>query len=324
MDTRWSAEGTVLDEERIQPIYNLGKVIDQFRHDTRFLSFQGGRSRGLIDGTTRRWLAGWTYEEDLFRPALNRPNPLLLPTNRKLSYPWIGIHWVEDDFRQVSELNDMGRIEDIALGLNLFASVGFASKDLGSDRRATLFDFSAQRGWEPGGPGSLFLLATSASSRKETDGVHNTIVALSGQYFRRNFGNQLFSASLRAVIGNRLDAENQILLGGDSNLRGYPIRYQSGERSAILTLEQRFFTDWYPFRLIRVGYAFFLDAGRVWRPDARGSPTLGTLYDVGVGLRLSSPRSSGRAVVHIDLAFPINAPNNIDSVQLNIERKASF
>ena len=250
--------------------------------------------------------------------------PVLLPEDRRLVYPWAGIQWIGDDYRQVMDLNDMGRTEDISLGLNLFARIGIATPQLDSDRRAILFDLSADRGWEPRGSGSLFQISASATTRSEHNELQNTIVAFSGRYTQRNLGDELFLMSLTTVIGNRLDAENQILLGGDSNLRGYPLRYQSGEKSAVLNVEQRFYTDWYPFRLIRVGYAFFFDAGRVWGSDARGSEPLGPLYDVGMGLRLSSPRSSGRSVVHIDLAFPINAPADIDDVQIVVEKKATF
>ena len=38
----------------------------------------------------------------------------------------------------------------------------------------------------------------------------------------------------------------------------------------------------------------------------------------------SSPRSSGRSVVHIDLAFPLNGDPTIDNVQLVFETKATF
>jgi hypothetical protein len=324
LDSRWSISGQLLDEERVDSIYDLGKITDRFRHDTRFASIEGGRSRGLVNGMARRWLAGVNYEEQLFQSALSRPAPELLPLNRKFVYPWIGIQLIEDDYRQMSELNAIGRTEDVPLGLNLFASIGLATTGLGSIRDATLLNFSATRGWEPGGPGRLLLLESSATARKEHSGVKNSIVSIGGRYFQRNFKTGLFSVSLRSVLANALDFENQVLLGGDNDLRGYPLRYQSGERSAIVTVEQRFFTDWYPFRLIRVGYAFFLDAGRVWGDDPRSSSELGSLYDIGVGLRLTSPRSSSRSVVHIDLAFPVNAANNIDTVQLSVERKASF
>jgi len=70
---------------------------------------------------------------------------------------------------------------------------------------------------------------------------------------------------------------------GDNGLRGYPLRYQAGERRALLTIEERFYTELYPWRLFRVGWAAFLDVGRVSGNDPRASPPLGTLYDVGIG-----------------------------------------
>ena len=64
--------------------------------------------------------------------------------------------------------------------------------------------------------------------------------------------------------------------------------------------------------------------GRVSGTDPRASPSLGTLYDVGLGLRLSSSRASGKSVVHIDLAFPLNGDPTIDTMQLIVETKGSF
>ena len=324
LDTRWSVWSDLYDDERVDAIYDLGEVIDEFRHETRVLSVQGGRSRGLVDGVALRWLAGLNFEDDVFEPNPAFGPPLLLPEDRRLIYPWGGIQWIGDDWREMSDLNDMGRIEDISLGLNLVTRLGFATPALDADRRATLFNFRADRGWEPGGDGKLALFSARAETREEDGELLNTIVSLSGRYMRRNFGDELFLVSLQTVFGNHLDAENQVMLGGDTNLRGYPLRYQSGERSVLINIEQRFYTDFYAFRLIRFGYAFFLDAGRVTGDDPRMTPNLGTLYNVGMGLRLTSPRSSSNSVVHVDLAFPINAPADIDSVQFIIERKATF
>ena len=44
-----------------------------------------------------------------------------------------------------------------------------------------------------------------------------------------------------------------MLLGGDNGLRGYPLRYQAGTSRALLTLEERYYTGWYPFHLFYVG-----------------------------------------------------------------------
>lgn len=324
LDTRWSIGGSAIEDERIEPIYDLGETIDEFERRSRSFSVEGGWSKGLIDGRAKRWLFGFSHEEEEFAPSADVPQPMLLPPDRKLVYPWVGFQIVEDDFRVMTELNDMGRTEDVPLGLNLTASIGLASEEWGSDRDATLLRLSLRKGWEPGGPGRLFLVDADASTRREDGSQHNSIISMSARYYQRNLEKHLFSASLSATTSHRLDPEQQVLLGGDNGLRGYPLRYQSGKHRAALTLEQRFFTDWYPFRLFRVGYAVFFDAGRVWGRDPRGAHSLGTLYDAGIGLRLSSPRSSGRSIVHVDLAFPINGNESVDDVQLIVETKRSF
>ncbi len=323
-DSRWAIETRFSDIDRVDPLYGLGEIIDKFREEITAFSVWGGWSRGLRGQRTRRWLLGVTSDESRFSEAPDFGAPLLLPRDRKLVYPWVGVQIAEDDFRQVRELNDMGRTEDVPLGLNLTMQIGHASTSYGSDRDATVFLASAQKGWEPGGTGRLFLFDLQAEARRESNGTRNSIVQSTFRYFRRTFGRHLFSVSLNTTLANRLDAENQILLGGDSDLRGYPLRYQGGEGRAVLTVEQRFFTDWYPFRLVRIGYAVFADIGRVWGQDARGTPNLGTLYDVGMGLRFTSPRASGGSVIHVDLAFPVNAPADVDSLQLSIEKKRSF
>ena len=121
-----------------------------------------------------------------------------------------------------------------------------------------------------------------------------------------------------------LDLDNPVELGGDTGLRGYPLRYQSGDSKVLMTLEQRYFWDWYPFRLFRVGGAIFADTGRVWGDDPMGGENLGWLSDVGFGLRLASTRTGTRSIIHIDVAFPLNGDDSIDSVQLVIESKKSF
>jgi outer membrane translocation and assembly module TamA len=324
LDTRWALGGAVRDSIRVDTMYDLGEEIDEFEHENRSLTLQGGLSRGLIGTRTQRWLFGVTSAEDAFRPTVETPTPLLLPGDRKLVYPWVGWQLVEDSYREVSELNDMGRTEDISLGLNILASIGFARASYGSDRDATLLEIAAQKGWEPGGPGRLLLLEAGGATRDEDTGLRNSQVRFGARYYRRNLEKHLFSVTLNALTTNKLDPENQVLLGGDNGLRGYPLRYQAGKQLAIVNVEQRFYTDLYPWRLFRVGYAVFADAGRVSGRDPRAAPSLGTLYDVGVGLRLSSPRSSGRSVVHIDLAFPLNGDPTIDKAQLVVETKGSF
>ena len=212
----------------------------------------------------------------MFYPTIDTPQPLLLPENRKLVYPWLGWQLLADDYREMSELNDIGRTEDVSLGTSLFVSVGFADTSYGSDRDATLLRATFQEGWEPG-PGRLLTLSAGGSTRDEDEGLQNTIVEAAAHYYARNSETRLFAATLAFTATNNLDGDSQVLLGGDNGLRGYPLRYQAGERRSLLSVEERFFTDFYPWRLFRVGYAAFLDVGRVSGTDPRASPEPGNL-----------------------------------------------
>jgi len=120
------------------------------------------------------------------------------------------------------------------------------------------------------------------------------------------------------------DLDHQLLIGGDTGLRGYPLRYQGGTGAVTATVEERFFTNWYPLRLARVGAAVFADTGRTFGKDVFGQTPTGLLSDVGFGLRLGNSRSSLGNVLHLDVAFPLSNSNNASSPQFLIQTKTSF
>jgi hemolysin activation/secretion protein len=127
-----------------------------------------------------------------------------------------------------------------------------------------------------------------------------------------------------AAAGAALDADQQILLGGDNGLRGYPLRYQSGRGRWLFTAEQRLFSDWYPFQLFNVGGAVFYDMGSTWGRGPLGAPSQGLLRDVGFGLRLGNSRSARGNVVHLDVAWPLDGDRDARQVQYLIETRMSF
>ena len=145
--------------------------------------------------------------------------------------------------------------------------------------------------------------------------LDNGLMDASLRYYVEQSKNWLFFTTLLGTKGWRLDLDDQILLGGDNGLRGYPLRYQDGTARALWTVEQRYFTDWYPFRLFRVGAAVFFDAGRVWGTRRSRRQTLGLLKDAGFGLRFGNSRSGFGNVVHVDVAFPFEATSGISKVQ---------
>ena len=315
---------SALNNDQIDSLYENGDIAARFRHETEsFEVFRGG-SKGLENGWARRYLTGFVYDDHQFSAAPDDLAPgSVLPENRKLVYPFVGFEVVEDRFEETKNLEQVNRTEDRFLGTRVAARLGYASTTLGSDRNAWIVRANAQTGFGSSKKDSL-ILSSDLGTRIEDDGPQNLLLGVSARYYRRQSERRLFYASLRGTYGHNLDIDNQLLVGGDNGLRGYPLRYQGGDRAAILTLEQRFFTDWYPFRLFRVGGAVFFDAGKTWSDQIDSLPNQGLLRNVGLGLRLGNTRSGQGRMTHIDLAFPLDGDQSIKNVQLIIETKKSF
>jgi hemolysin activation/secretion protein len=194
---------------------------------------------------------------------------------------------------------------------------------MGSDRDSIIYSIDASRG-VGGIRRKALILAAGASGRIDEGESRNAEVDVAARYYNQISDKRLFFTTIEARFGHDLDLDNPIELGGDSGLRGYPLRYQSGDKSLLFTIEQRYFTDWYPFRLVRIGGAVFADVGRTWGSNPVGSPSLGWLKDVGFGLRLGPTRGGSDKVIHIDIAFPLDGDPTIDDVQILLESKSSF
>jgi outer membrane translocation and assembly module TamA len=155
-------------------------------------------------------------------------------------------------------------------------------------------------------------------------GGEQQLSSLAARYFHRQQGDFTFYGAFTGNMVRNPDVPNPLTLGGDNDLRGYPLRYQSGNKSVLVNLEERVYTDWYPLRLVRVGGAVFYDGGRAWGGSNPNTANSGWLNDVGFGLRLLTDRSAVGNVLHIDLAFPLNRAPGIDAVQLLIYTKVSL
>jgi hemolysin activation/secretion protein len=167
-------------------------------------------------------------------------------------------------------------------------------------------------------------LTSDFSSRIEEGHPRNLIADAAAKYYWRWHQDWLLYAALSGTTTHMLDPDMQLLLGGDNGLRGYPLRFESGTSRALFTVEQRFFTDWYPFRLVRVGGALFADVGRTWGTGVIGNSDPGLLKDVGFGLRLGNRRSGLGNVLHIDFAFPLSNVAGIQKFQFLVQTMQSF
>ncbi len=321
--TRWSAGLTVVTEDRVDPLFTRGQVREEFRHRIDVYEGHWGFSRGLVEGVTRRWKLGFTHIADRFSAAPGREPPLGLPPDRTLSYPWVDFELVEDRFIEAHDLDQMARTEDVRLGRRLQGRLGWSSPAWGGDRDLAVFGTNASLGLRPA-PGRLILTSASLGGRWGSDGFEVLATGAGARFLWRNWGKHLFLARLQLDLVENLDPELQLTLGGDSGLRGYPLRFQEGDRRFLLTIEQRFFTEREIFQLANVGAAAFVDVGRAWFVGADRSDDLGVLTDVGFGLRVAPSRSGRGTMVHLDVAFPLDRDGTFESVQWLVTSKETF
>lgn len=323
LDARWTAGVAGTDFDIEQKLYDLGEKTAEFRHERTYYRAFGGWSEGLQDGWVRRYTAGVAYDDNIFSEVPDGTLDPAIPENREFAYPYFSVEILQDKFATAQNRNQIKRTEDFLTGWRFAATLGWADEDFGSDRDAALYWLSAKQTIGDIGK-SAVLLDASATGRVESGESVNALLNLSARYYNQQSDQRTFFANVSGSWGDNLDLDNPVELGGDTGLRGYPLRYQVGDSKILFTVEQRYFWNWYPFRLVRVGGAIFADAGRTWGVNPVGGQSQGWLSDVGFGLRLAPTRTGTRSIIHIDVAFPLNGDESIDSVQLLIESKKSF
>lgn len=323
LDTRWAASVAALDDTQTDPLYDRGNLVDQFQDRHELVQTYYGWSAGLQNGWVQRWTAGMTYDEHRFASVTNSNGTTnLLPEDRRFVYPFIEWDLVQDEYLKLYNHDQIGRTEDFSLGTTASVRLGYANEGFGSSSTALLMNASANKGFMDGG--STLLLASDFSGRLEDHALRNGLLDASVRYYVEQSKNWLFYSTVSATRGWNLDLDDQILLGGDNGLRGYPLRFQDGTARALFSVEQRYFTDWYPFRLFRVGGAIFYDMGRTWGSAPLAQPSLGLLKDAGFGLRFGNARSGLGNVIHVDLAFPLDGGSGISKVQFLVQTEATF
>jgi opacity protein-like surface antigen len=327
LDVHYSAGLTLADGTGEDTRYMLGSEYDRYRHAARRFDLYAGWSPGLRAGHVLRLSAGWRVERDNFSTLYSGAAPLPvtlgpLPAARDLAYPYMRADWLTDQFHTTRNQDLIERTEDLRFGLAASLQLGLASPAFGADRRAWVYAARADYGWPLTARQQLYAGA-GVSGRSEQGSAVDRRTSADLAWYWRTSRRTLTHVRIGGDAGHALDLDHYYELGGDSGLRGYPLRYQMGDARAQLKIEERVFTDWSWWRLFNVGGAAFFDAGRTYGSNPIGVPQLGWLRDVGFGLRLGNDRSALGNVIHVDIATPLNG-ENLSRLQFLVSTEATL
>ena len=323
---KWSA-GTLLRQTELEEkIWFRGDEIEEFDHDSEILRIFGGIATDVEEEhRVGRWLLGYHLENNDFSYSDSPIPPPELPETRDYSYPFFGYQSVEDEYSELKNVNYLGRTEDFFTGERYRWTVGWSDESFGATRDQLFLNarysntllINADHLWTAG-------TSVDGFWSVDEEAFENLWWTAATRYHMKQSENWALFGRLRLDYTDGLTGDRQLTLGGDNGLRGYDRNYQVGDRSFVFNLEQRYYSDWHPFRLVRVGAAAFFDVGRAWFSNRDNGSNGDVLANVGVGLRLNSSRADKTSVIHIDLAFPLVRDNDVDDVQFLITVKDRF
>lgn len=323
---RWAFGTGAVQQELEQSLWFRGDEVAEFDHRRDSLRLYGGWADGEVSsGAVNRWLFGYQYENHQFDYSDSPIPPPQLPADRAYSYPFVGYQSVEDEYAQVHNLNYLGRTEDLYVGRQYQVSLGWSGEALGASADQLAF-FARYGDTLRVNTRQLWTVDTFARGywSPSESAFENLWWQGETRYHWRQGERWTAFVRLRANYADGLTGENQLTLGGHNGLRGYDVHYQVGDRSVLFNLEQRYYSDWHPFRLVRVGAAVFLDVGRAWYDDRDNGSNGGVLSNAGFGLRFNSSRAEKSSVVHVDFAFPFQRDDDVDSFQVLFTVRDTF
>ncbi|WP_442962064.1 MULTISPECIES: hypothetical protein [unclassified Pseudoalteromonas] len=313
-DTPYSYGFTNFSDEREEPIYSGGETISEFNQKRAVSQFYFGHSQALGGNWTRRLIAGYRHEE--YRFSAIPETTLAIASDRSLSYPYVQAQWFEDSFVKVRNFDSIYRTEDLNLGWNIRALLGYSPTAWSNDDERVIFSLSADTAHYTSDH-SLWRFAMDLNGNwdQQSDRAENLIASFNIQYYLNTSLYQSWFLNASYSYGKNLTLDKQITLGGETGLRGYPIKYQQGSKRVLLNIERRFYWEYDLWRLFKVGGAAFFDLGKAYDSHLAINANESTLKNLGLGLRLAPSRANSDIMLHIDVAAPLGGPDNVDDVQ---------
>jgi outer membrane protein assembly factor BamA len=329
-ETEWSA-GLLYDKlNQEDTLYSAGKEVDRFAHDSKSKSlFYGIRLKASTQESIHRVVLGYSSNREIFSATGTSPNTsIFIPSDREFNYPWFEYQHIHDGYIEAYNIQQINRVEDINLGTEIRVRVGYVSSPFDIYDKSYIVNGDIKRALSFG-EDHLILTNLNTTGNYLNGNFYNSKVTGNIFYHWEDFKRGQFFIGITAGRGFHLFKDLPLELGGDTGLRGYPIRYQAGDHLKLVSIEQRFFGQKEWLSLFHMGAAIFYDEGRVWGESAIPQSQTTSLRDIGLGLRLSGTRTGNREegahnILHLDLAYPLDGGSDISKVQWIIKVKKGF
>jgi len=305
-----------------EKLYTEGNITDQYQREISKAAIFYGFSKGLVRNRTLRWQTGISYSENQFSELTDGVLSNPLPDNNKIIDVSIGANYIQNRYIKTKNFQHIMRTEDVNIGRDFSGGIGLASTAWGSNENAIILS-AAMNNAHSINTDQLLLWTLRGSGRGVSSGFENISAFASALYHAPNFTNQALHAKFNVSLVQKPDDNNQLLMGGDNGLPGYPLRVQSGSRSILFNIEQRYYTNWHLLQLVRVGGTLFFNSGSAWTPGT-ADQQFKLLSDVGLGIRLESSRSESGRTLHMNLAFPLNSEGGTDQWLFTIATRGKF
>jgi len=301
------------DLSQVEEIRSHDEVINSFRHRAIDNEIYYGLATDINSNFTQRWVVGIAHEEDSF--FTNDDTLQVIPERDKAVYPWIEYQYLQNQYGVFKNLNQIQRPEDLSTGQTVKARLGFAGTAFGNPDDVLRYKITYGNIIEKSnthileveamldGRQHLGIDSLDPNLFTSTVAYHYLINDKNRWYVRAEYG-----------VGEHLPQYEELTVGDITGLRGYPTDYLRGRKRYVVSVERRYFSDVHLFNILRVGGVLFVDAGKAWGLPTEGNTPL--LSNVGIGLRLSSTKIRIGNIVHVDVAMPINAKEDISKYQL--------
>ena len=157
---------------------------------------------------------------------------ICIPQDRDVKILGVSVGRRNIDFVRTRYVNQMGRVEDIAVGYGYSMSIGYGSPFYGSDRSETVLNwlFSSSLAHQD----SLFLSAHADYTTRLSNEPRESVFKGRIKFVRKNLFYQTLAARLSTLFEFGREGESQVILDGENGIRGYSPYAFSGEKMIIL------------------------------------------------------------------------------------------